>query len=109
MKLTKENIDTLPIPEKEKILMKCNIEDILEINDIIANVLKLKKTFYIYWQDYHDEYSPERVDPCPDFYGTYTIECEEHPGEVVGIHMNEQELEVAILTLFDFLHCLELS
>jgi len=23
----------------------------------------------IHIQDYHDEYSPERVDPCPDYYG----------------------------------------
>ena len=109
MKVTRENVDTLPIPEEEKLLMKSNIEDILEINDTVANVLKLNKTFYIEWQDWHDEYSPERVDPCPDFYGYYFIKCEECPGENVGIPMNEQELEVAILTLFDFLYCLELS
>lgn len=68
MKVTKENLEKLP--ESERLLMSSLLDDIEEINTTISGS---GKELYIDRQDYHDEYSPERTDPCPDYYGYYRI------------------------------------
>ena len=50
MKITKDTLNQLPKKE----------------SNIIESLL----------EDYHDTYSPERVDPCPDYYGCYTLMTE---------------------------------
>ena len=66
MQVTKENLNLLP--EKERDYVKNLLDyDLQEINSFNKGI------FTLHWQDYHDEYSPERTDPCPDFYGTYDI------------------------------------
>lgn len=65
MKITNNNLNK--VPKREQILLKSLLEEINELNTITKDV------YSIHWQDYHNEYSPERVDPCPDFYGGYEI------------------------------------
>ena len=64
MKLTKRNYDI--VPESEQSLLLTLLID-LEENAVLPRELE------IHWQDWHNEYSPERTDPCPDFYGTYGL------------------------------------
>lgn len=66
MQVTKENLNLLPEKERDyvKNLLNYNLEEINSFH---------KGVFTLHWQDYHDEYSPERTDPCPDFYGMYYI------------------------------------
>ena len=68
MKVTYENIEDLPIDNKYKVILKALLTDIDEINN--AN---LKDPIYIDWEENHTEYSPEWTEPCPDFYGTYSL------------------------------------
>ena len=66
MQITKENLNLLP--EKERVYVNNLLDyDLQEINSFNKGI------FTLHWQDYHDEYSPERTDPCPDFYGMYDI------------------------------------
>lgn len=70
MKLTSSNIDKLreALPDKDVALVKAIMQDIAEYNaDVFPIDLEL------HFQDYHDEYSSERTDPCPDFYNTFSI------------------------------------
>lgn len=95
MKVTKDNYKEI-IPEKEQSLLNallCDLEDVNEYTE-----MKL----FIDWQDYHDEYSPERTDPCPDFYGYYTLRFEEIPNETVGTLMDINELDCSICLLYTY-------
>ena len=66
MQITKENLNLLP--EKERVYVNNLLDyDLQEINSFNKGIFTLHR------QDYHDEYSPERTDPCPDFYGMYDI------------------------------------
>lgn len=66
MQVTKENLNLLPEKERDYVnnLLDYDLQEINSFN---------KGVFTLHWQDYHDEYSPERTDPCPDFYGMYDI------------------------------------
>lgn len=68
MKVTRETISNIPDNDRELII--CLLNDVRDINNSIKSY---SENIYIDWQDYHDEYSPERTDPCPDYYGMYTI------------------------------------
>ena len=50
----------------------------------------------------NNEYSPERTDPCPDFYGCYRLKSEEYPSECVGLEMTLDELDNAMLILINY-------
>lgn len=95
MKITIENVIELPITENEKILIHSLLADLQEINHIIPHKL------YIEFQDWHNEYSPERTDPCPDYYGTYRI-CNEYDDELIGVEMTLDELDSALCLLSNF-------
>lgn len=68
MKVTRETISNIPDNDRELIISLLN-----DIRDINNSIKDYSENIYIDWQDYHDEYSPERTDPCPDYYGMYTI------------------------------------
>ena len=90
MKLTKLNYDI--VPEKEQGLLLALLNDIGE-NDVMPRELE------IHWQDWHDEYSPERTDPCPDYYGTYGMKwagCDEW----INHELTLDELDNHICTLY---------
>ncbi len=96
MKITKDNIEDLPIKDGNKLLLKALLKDVDEINN------KSKKKIYIDWQDWHNEYSPERVDPCPDFYGFYTIR-RESDDDLIGVEMTIDTLDYSLCMLCDYL------
>lgn len=84
------------VPEKERNLIFALLFDIEDINKLS------KKQIYIDWQDFHNEYSPERTDPCPDYYGYYTIRDEYLPNEIIGVEMTIDDLDLALCTLYNF-------
>lgn len=45
-------------------------EDLKQINN-----MKVFAPITLVEQDYHNDYSPERTDPCPDFFGQYSLMC----------------------------------
>lgn len=91
------NYDNLNlIPEKDISLVK----SLLDIKNKYNNT---QYSFDIYFQDYHDEYSPERTDPCPDYYGCYRLIKN---NDFVGLEMTLEELDNAICILSDFIDLL---
>jgi len=94
MKITEENYTV--VPEKERMTLKELLTDLEFINHNSINKL------FINWIDCHTEYSPERTDPCPDFYGMYELRLEDDPRESIGVEMTLDELDMVICTLSDF-------
>ena len=92
MKITKETI--CKIPEKEQGLVKALLVDLEEINQ------STNKELYLDWIDTHTEYSPERTDPCPDFYGMYRVI---RNGDVLGVEMTLDELDISLCLLHNFI------
>ena len=81
MKVTTTNIkDITPYPREQK-LLEADLADIAEINEKLSAV---GKELYIYWENQHTEYSCERTDPCPDYYGWYSIRNAED-NELIGL------------------------
>lgn len=94
MRIIDDNINY--IPEKERSLIKALLIDLSEINSFS------NKQLYIDWQDYHNEYSPERVDPCPDYYGYYTLR-DKNNNNMIGIEMDIDTLDTVLCTLFNYI------
>lgn len=84
------------IPENDISLVK----SLLDIKNKYNNT---QYNFDIYFQDYHDEYSPERTDPCPDYYGCYRLIKN---NDFIGLEMTLEELDNAICILSDFIDLL---
>ena len=96
MKITSENIESLPISDYEKGLLKALLIDIEEFNSLAPHPI------YIDYIDYHTEYSPERTDPCPDYFGFYRIyspDCE----DFLGIEMNVDDLDISLCLLHNYI------
>ena len=102
MKITKDNLKDIFIIKntKDVTLLYALLDDINEINDKLTT----DKHLYIDIQDYHDEYSPERTDPCPDYYGYYTIRSEKKPSEIIGDYYDINDLDNAILIINNFIN-----
>ena len=96
MIVTEKNIESLPISYHEKGLLKALLQDLEEINH---NLPLRSKELYIDWIDEHTEYSPERTDPCPDFYGMYRII---RNSDILGIEMDLDTLDTALCLLHNF-------
>lgn len=97
MKVTYENIEDLPIDNKDKVILKALLTDIDEINN--AN---LKDPIYIDWEENHTEYSPEWIEPCPDFYGTYSL-IRSTTKDKLGVEMNLDTLDIALCLLNNYI------
>ena len=97
MKVTYENIEDLPIDNKDKVILKALLTDIDEINN--AN---LKDPIYIDWEENHTEYSPERTEPCPDFYGTYSL-IRSTTKDKLGVEMDLNTLDIALCLLNNYI------
>ena len=89
----------LPISDKERTLLNALLKDIDEINQYS------EKSIYIDWQSYHNTYSPELTDPCPDYYGYYSLRFEEE-GVMFGDFMTIDELDEHICFLYEYLTAL---
>ena len=100
MKVTIENhIETLP--SEDLLLFTALLQDLAEINSKISSPL------YIDYNLNHTEYSPEWTDPCPDYYGMYSLRPENNPSELIGDYMTLQDLDMALFIVCDFLNSQE--
>ena len=95
MRIAKEKVDKIPLEEKDRRLLTSNISDINELNSMTG------KDFYLDWQDFHNEYSPERTDPCPDYYGYFSIRENSYDSTIGEMYPTVKELDDAILVLMD--------
>ena len=68
---------------------------------ILVSMWRLSK-LYIDFENEHTQYSPERVDPCPDFYGLFSLRFEKNHYEIVGDYMTIEELDSIMCALINF-------
>lgn len=104
MKITINNIH-----EVKKINDKINVSyleslciDLMELNNELENSNLYHKRIYLDIQDYHNEYSSERTDPCPDYYGMFSLRFENDNcmiGDFIG---KLDELDTILFTLIEF-------
>lgn len=102
MKITKENIKEI-IPKNDWVLLEALLLDIESINRY-GN-----KKLFIDWQDFHDEYSCERTDPCPDYYGYYTVRVEGSEWDSIGLPMSIEGLDSALCTLCEYVEIMNVT
>lgn len=109
MKVTKDNIKDIKYVnswlsiDKAHEYLKSLLEDLNDINNKLKDKGDSNKQIFIDYENKHTEYSPERVDPCPDFHGTFTLRFEKDPYNKIGEIMNLDELDSALCLLYDFL------
>ena len=109
MKVTQENIKNIKYvynwnsSDSAQNYLKSLLIDLLELNNELDNRGESHKKLYIDYQDFHNEYSPERVDPCPDYYGLFTLRFENKPYEIVGGIMDLNELDIVLCALVNFI------
>ena len=73
------------------------------LDDLSGINKKSNNKIYIEKQDHHDVYSCERTEPCPDYYGLYSLKIENNPGESLEFEpMTIEELDKAICLLSEF-------
>ena len=89
--------------ETGQLMLKSILTDLNELNELLINQNQSYKQLYLDWQDYHNEYSPERTDPCPDYYGLFTLRFENKPYETVGGIMDLNELDTVLCALVNFI------
>ena len=111
MKVTKENIKDITYIEGyyeiwKKIDWRKLLENLLidleELNKFLKDKEESYRELYIDYEDKHTEYSPERTDPCPDYYGMFKLRFEKNPNESVGDYMDLRDLDTIICSLYDF-------
>ena len=96
MKITKENLKRLNVEDVK--LLSSLLDTIDEINLMFPIA-----SFYIEYQDWHGdypEYSIERTDPCPDYFGYYRLRVS-NTDEMIGTEMTINQLDDAICILWD--------
>ena len=91
IKITNNNLNILPESERE--IVKSLLLDIDEINQHQQHI-------ELYWIDEHTEYSPERTDPCPDYYGMYRIW---NGKDYLGVDMTLEQLDISLCLLCNYL------
>lgn len=100
MKLTFENFRKY-VPTEDCTLFQSLLVDLIDINQ------RLKENgmseIFIDFQEYHDEYSPERTDPCPDYYGYYRIYPQIDPYNHIGLEMDIHQLDDSLCLLYNFI------
>ena len=101
MKITLDNYKDI-IPEKDQIMIYGLLLDLFELNTELECIQEPYRKLYIDYITEHTEYSPERTDPCPDFYGMYRLVFEKNPYESVGNEMTIDELDSAMCILINF-------
>lgn len=112
MKVTKENINSIQyIPgcktsndlHEAKNILESLLIDIEGINQILEDTGLQHKQIYINYIDEHSEYSPERTDPCPDYYGWFLLVFKNNKYETAGCEMTLDELDTVICALYNFI------
>ena len=97
MKITIEN-HIEHIPSKDLLLFVSLLKDLEELNEMVDDNQKM----FIDYNLEHTEWSAERTDPCPDYYGMYSLRFENNPIEMIGDFMTIDELDNALFILNDF-------
>jgi hypothetical protein len=80
----------------------CDLETVNHLN-------RKNDVLYIDYIDTHTEYSPDRTDPCPDYYGYFRLPWENEPSETVGDYMTIDELDGVLCALTDFVEYNDIS
>jgi len=107
MKVTVDNIANIEYIsdynlEYGKMILEALLDDIKELNDLLIDKGESYRQIYIDYINEHTEYSPERVDPCPDYYGMFTLRFEKNHYETIGDLMTLNELDGVICALVNF-------
>lgn len=110
MKVTLENIKDITYFSNDKRsvedcqhLLESLLEDIMDLNTILDNHNEQYRHIYIdYYDEHTDGYSPERTEPCPDYYGYFNIRFENKPYETVGPIIDLDELDTILCALINF-------
>ena len=101
MKITIDNYKKI-IPKENQSLILGLLIDLEELNTELDDIQESYRKLYIDYITEHTEYSPERTDPCPDYYGMYKLVFEKNPYENVGTEMTIEELDSALCILINF-------
>ena len=101
MKLTIDNYKGV-VPYKDCPLCEALLIDLAELNQLLEDKDEDYRKLYIDFENEHTQYSPERVDPCPDFYGLFSLRFEKNPYETVGDYMTIEELDSIMYALINF-------
>ena len=101
MKITIDNFKDI-IPNKDQSLCEGLLIDLAELNQLLDDNDEAYRQLYIDYNTEHTEYSPERIDPCPDYYGMFALRFEKNPYETVGDYMTINELDNALFLLINF-------
>ena len=100
MKVTRENFKDI---KNNRGLLESLLIDLEELNQLLEDKGEAYRKLYIDYEDEHTEYSPERTDPCPDYYGLFSLRFEKYPYETVGDMMTIEELDNALFVLINFI------
>ena len=105
MIVTYENIDKIDKKYyKSKEYLEALLESIYDINSELDKLNLSKLKVQLNWQDYHNEYSAERVDPCPDYYGWwYLTRISDERTVVGGVCKDLVDVDDIINTLYEFI------
>ena len=104
MKVTKDTLKEIKYIHDFQVLengidyLKSLLNDVKDLN----NIVDPNQRIFIDYNDGHTEYSSERTDPCPDYYGMFTLRFENRPHIKIGDEMNINELDTVICSLYDF-------
>ena len=101
MKLTINNYKEY-VQNKDWTLFEALLIDLGELNQLVEDKNEDYRKLYIDFENEHTQYSPERVDPCPDFYGLFSLRFEKNPYEIVGDYMTIEELDSIMCALINF-------
>ena len=101
MKLTVDNFKGV-VPVRNIPLCEALLIDLEDLNNTLENNCEEDRKLYIDYEMGHTEWNAERTDPCPDFYGTYSLRFEQDPSKTVGGQMTINELDDALYTLINF-------
>lgn len=105
MKVTKENVGKITYyagAKRQITSCACLLEALLSDLEALNTLNAKYGGLYISYEDTHTEYSPERTDPCSDYYGYFTLRWENEPSEIVGDYMTLEELDLVLCTLCNF-------
>lgn len=101
MKVTIDNFKGI-ILVKDQPLCEALLHDLIELNQLLDDKDEGYRKLYIDYELNHTEYSSERIDPCPDYYGMFSLRFEKNPYETVGDYMTIAELDNIMCALINF-------
>lgn len=103
MRITRENIEGIKYYAGSKRSLDLCAELLLSLLDELNDINRDRyNKVYLEYIGKHTSYSPERTDPCPDYYGYFLLRLEDEPFETVGTEMTLEELDTVLCALSDF-------